>query len=182
MGLPQTYGPFMPPLSKGDKLNDPNAITYDTLHSGLARFLEQIEWEFSNGNKIELGRTLFVDLLPKYLYSEDADRYPLDEDVVAVVLTPEPVGTPGRTERFEHKVATGVIVNVYAGHADRCNSEAMRLYHFLLQRTVAFSTETIRCDELQVLSEPGLVGVEDSGWVNYSFRTILRGVRPYLRQ
>lgn len=181
-GLPTDfYDDLIPGPLQLDAPNDPEAEDWDTSHSALAKFLNHIGYADSKGNALVLGELLFVDTLPKWLYSEEEGRIDPDDDVVVVMLQNESVGLPGRAERFEHKVDSGILVNVYAGNNDRASQEATRLYSFLLRREVQFSTRTFVMLQMRAVSEPSLVGVGDTGWSNYAFRLITRGVRPYRR-
>lgn len=178
---PDFFDDIKPGNSEFDDPGNPESEDWDTSHSALGKFLQHIEWADSKGNKFEFGVDLFIDILPKWLYSEEDRRADADEDAVVIVLQNESIGLPGSTERFEHKVDSGIVANIYAGNSDRASQEASRLYQFLLRREIQFTTRTFHMLQVRVVSEPSLVGVEDSGWVNYALRLVTRGIRPYRR-
>ncbi len=161
---------------------DPDAVEYFAAHSALAMFLERIAWTFSGGTPVQQGGNdgnLFVDRLPKWLYSDEGRRTDFREDVAVIVLRNEPITGFGRRERFSHKVRSVIVVDLYAGRTATAEQEIRRLYQFFLRREVAFSTGTFTVRQLTVATEPSLVGVDDFGWANYSFRCVADGIVPY---
>ncbi len=149
-------------------------------HDALGYFLHSLKFEVgeprvSGGERktLEIGSNLFLDTLPKFLYSQDVSGTLDPSKDVVVVLNNETAISPGRGDRFNQKVTGAVRFNVFSGDTTLAKRDAVRLYRFFLQRRVQFSTSSVRVLQIDVQTEPSLVGVETTHWSQYEFRALV---------
>lgn len=160
------------------ELGDPSEFQYLPPYSLLLDHLVTIGWETKYG-AVDPSKNIFLDGIPKNLYSSDNTNRAVDGNIAVIVIQHEPVQTLPSTDRFTHKFTDGAVVSVFSGSKVVASHEAGRLHRYLLRPEVAYSSSYLKVLRTTPVTPPSLVGVDDSEMAEYSFRVMFQAVWTY---
>lgn len=152
-------------------------------HELIAKFLDQVEYQIEAKNglpeKVLVGRNVFYDRLPKWMYDQD-DAYQADPGTTLILFTLDSSPQPQQNLVGSHydKLDSNVTVEVYSDNADRAAREASRLWRFLTQQdnVIAGTTPCLSVRSIRSSDLPRQAGEDERGRYVYAFGVSVRSV------